>query len=49
MPKCENREYRSISPLAADPLRIDYHVQGYATTFNQKYPLTVKMVFKFMK
>lgn len=42
MPKCENREYRSISPLAADPLRIDYHVQGYATTFNQKYPLTVK-------
>lgn len=42
MPKCENREYRSISPLAADPLRIDYHVQGYATTFNQRYPLTVK-------
>lgn len=42
MPKCENREYRSISPLATDPLRIDYHVHGYATTFNQRYPLTVK-------
>lgn len=43
MPKCDNREYRSIVTLQPpENVCQNYHVQGYATTFNQRYPLTVK-------
>lgn len=55
MPKCDNREYRTMPVMAKIENRAeqlidsDYYVEGYATTFNDPYLLFEDGSYKFFE